>query len=319
MVDRLGVIFALVVVAAGYGVYRYNRVARALAPAPSVDATRAQQAVDPIKPGAKKEPVYVLILGADRRPGQKRARSDTILVARIDPQTEKVSLLSIPRDTRVKVPGHGMDKITHANAYGGPALAIKTVKGFTGLPIHHYMELDFEGFVNLVDIVGGVTVTLDRPINDKKGASSSGGVSNVTYIPAGKQKLNGQQALTFVRSRKFADGDFTRIKHQQQFMIALLKKATASKNLPKLPTIAEKAGENVDTDMSIPQLLKMAGAFKGLKSADIKAYTVPGRAGRVGRGSYVIPNESKAEELFRKFEKGPASDESTKSVDPGSS
>ena len=135
-----------------------------------------------------------------------------------------------------------MDKITHANVYGGPALAIQTVKDFTGLPINHYMEVDFEGFVKLVDIVGGVTVKLDRPINDKKGASSSGGVSNVTYIPAGKQTLNGQQALTFVRSRKFLDGDFTRIKHQQQFMIALLKKATVDQEPPEVADDRREGG-----------------------------------------------------------------------------
>ena len=266
-------VLAVAVAAAGYAVYRYNRVAQAIAPAPSADATRAQRAVDPVVPEAKKEPTYVLILGADRRPGQTRARTDTILIARIDPETEKVGLLSIPRDTRVKIPGRGMDKITHANVYGGPALAIETVKDFTGLPIHHYMEVDFEGFVSLVDMVGGVTVKLKQPINDPKGASSSGGVSNVTYIPAGKQTLNGQQALTFVRSRRFPDGDFTRIKNQQKFMIALLKKATSAKNLTKWPAIAEEAGKNLDTDMSLPELMAMAGAFQGLKSKDIKAPT----------------------------------------------
>ena len=87
-------------------------------------------------------------------------------------------------------------------------------------------------------------------------------MSNVTYIPAGKQTLNGQQALTFVRSRRFPDGDFTRIKNQQKFMIALLKKATSAKNLPKWPAIAEEAGKNLDTDMSLPELMAMASAFK---------------------------------------------------------
>lgn len=303
----VGVLTAMLLAVGGYGAYRYNRVARALAPEPSVDATRARQAVDPIEPAAdkdKQEPVYILILGEDRRPGQKRARSDTILIARVDPDTQKVSMLSIPRDTRVRVPGHGMDKITHANAYGGPALTIETVKDFTGLPINHYMEVDFEGFTRVVDLVGGVTVKLDRAINDKKGASSSGGVSNVTYIPAGKQTLNGQQALTFVRSRQFADGDFTRIKHQQQFLTALIKKATSAKNLPKLPSIAEQSAGNVDTDMTIPELLAMATAFKGMTSKDIEAYTAPGKPGRIGGVSYVLPNEKKAAELFRQFAEG---------------
>lgn len=293
----------LVVGVLGWGAWKYNRIAKNLTPSNTEDLEAVRTVVDPVV--EKNDPLYFLILGADRRPGQTRARSDTVMIARVDPVTGSVSMLSIPRDMRVEIEGHGLDKLTHANAYGGPALAVKTVKAFTGLPINHYLEVDFEGFVSIVKIIGGVTIDVDVPINDPHG-SDTGGVSNVTYIPAGRQTLNAEQALTFVRSRAFPDGDFTRIRHQQQFLIALMKQTLRRENLTRLPAIAEAAAEHIETDMKPAELLDLVQRLKGTSAGSIKAFTAPGTPGNIGGVSYVLPDTEACAVLFQQFRDGTA-------------
>lgn len=297
---------AVLVGLVAWAVYGYFNVVNKLAPSDPETAKEVKAALDtPAKESANttSAPEYIIILGTDARPGQTRARSDTILIARVDATSKSVTMLSIPRDSRVAIKGHGLDKITHANAFGGPALAIKTVKAFTGLPISHYVEINFAGFANIVDAMGGVVINVDRAINDSHG-SDTGGVSNVTTISKGVQTLNGAQALTFVRSRAFADGDFTRIKHQQQFLKALATQALQSKNLMRLPAIISSAADNIETDMSVPQIVSFANEFRGFSGDSIRSYTVPGRTARINGVSYVIPDEEAAQTLIAAFAAG---------------
>lgn len=288
-----------------WAVYGYFNVVNKLAPSDPETAKEVKAALDtPTKESANatSAPEYILILGSDARPGQTRARSDTILIARVDATSKSVTMLSIPRDSRVAIKGHGLDKITHANAFGGPALATKTVKAFTGLPINHYVEINFAGFGTIVDAMGGVVINVDRAINDSNG--SVAGVSNVTTISKGVQTLNSAQAMTFVRSRAFADGDFTRIKHQQQFLKALATQALQSKNLIRLPAIISSAADNIETDMSVPQIVSFANEFRGLSGDSIRSYTVPGKTARINGVSYVIPDEKAAQALIAAFAAG---------------
>lgn len=307
----LATVLVLVLAGVVWGAVIYASLSDQLKPADPADQEAVAEVVDSVPSDAgsdaESEPLYILILGADARPGQTRARSDTILLARIDLSDQTVSMLSFPRDSRVPVEGHGLDKITHANAFGGPALVIKTVQAYTGLPVNHYVELNFEGFVAAVDAVGGVTVNVERAINDRNGATT-GGVSDVTYIPAGVQTLNAEQALTFVRSRAYPDGDFTRIKNQQKFLIAFAKQALAAENLTRLPGVADEVAGNITTDMSIPQLLSLAMDLKGLDDEDIVGYTVPGGTAMIDGVSYVVPDEEAARELFEAFRAGTVSE-----------
>jgi len=309
--DRLaivGVVLLLfVLTVAVFATYRYVRIANKIKPVGSADRTAVEEALDPVEDLPRDVPIYILILGADARPGQTRARSDTIILARVDRTEKSVLMLSIPRDSRVPVAGHGLDKIAHANAYGGPALAIATVKNYTGLPVNHFVELDFEGFASIVDAVGGVVVTVDQEINDANG-SNTGGVSSVTHIAAGRQRLNAEQALTFVRSRAYARGDFTRIKNQQKFLIALATQSLQPKNLGRLPSIAEAAAENIQTDMTIPELLSIASSLRGMSENATRGITVPGGTGTINGVSYVIPDEAKARTLFEQFRAGTISE-----------
>jgi LCP family protein required for cell wall assembly len=272
-------------------------------PATPGDLEAVAAATDPVvkPPGrAPHPPLYILLLGADARPGQTRSRSDTILLARVDASSKSIRMLSFPRDSRIPIPGYGMDKITHANAFGGPALVIQAVKEYSGLPIHHYIEMNLEGFVEIVDTVGGVQVTLDQPIDDQAGDVGHG-LSDVTQIPAGTQVLNAEQALTFVRSRHYPDGDFTRIRNQQKFLVAFAKQTLKSENIGRLPSIAEAVADNIDTDMTIPRMLRLATSFKDIRDSDIAGYTVPGTPAMIGGVSYVIPDGLAAHDIFAEF------------------
>ncbi len=300
------VMAALGVAGVAWGVWYYNNLANRIAPADAQTVAEVASVLDTATPSVEATvagPEYILLLGSDARPGEKRARSDSIVIARLEKDTQKVTLLSIPRDTRVAIPGHGDDKITHANAFGGPALAIKTVKRYTGLPINHYVELNFAGFADIVDALGGVTVDVDQAINDPHGANT-GGVSNVTYIPAGEQKLSGPEALTYVRARHLAGGDLTRMKHQQTFLKALATQVLAKKNLRKLPKVIDAAANNIETDMKVSQILALAKEFRGFSGKSIKAYSAKGKGGRINGVYYVIPNHAASEKLFRAFEAG---------------
>lgn len=252
-----------------------------LKPADRAERNAIKLEVDPVAPAKDAEPVYILILGSDALSGPTRARSDTMMLARLDGANRTVSLLSIPRDSRVPVQGHGLDKISHANAYGGPALAIKTVKDYTGLPVNHYLELDFTGFAAIVDAVGGVAVHV-----------------------GGAKTLDSEAALAFVRSRAYSDGDFTRIENQQTFLIAFIRQALASENRFRLPSIAQRVADNMTTDMSILRLLVMASEFRDLTDGDITRATMPGSTATINGVSYVIPDEAKARVLFEQFRAG---------------
>jgi len=295
----------LLLVGVALGAWYYNNLANRLAPTDSQTVAEVASVLDTgtVETTVAVAPEYILLLGSDARPGQTRARSDSIVIARIEQDTKKVTLLSIPRDTRVPIPGHGQDKITHANAFGGPALAIKTVKAYTGLPINHYVELNFAGFADIVDALGGVTVNVDRTINDPHGANT-GGVSNVTYVPAGKQRLSGPAALTYVRARHMAGGDLARMRHQQTFLKALATQVLAAKNLRKLPRVIDAAADNITTDMKVGKIVELASAYRGFSGKNIKSYSATGRGGKVGGVYYIIPNQARSESLFRAFEAG---------------
>jgi len=278
----LGVL-VVVVGALIWGSVRYGRIADQLEPEEPGDREAVAAVVDPVEPTEVPEPLYILVLGADARPGENRSRSDTIILVRVDLEAKTVSMLSIPRDSRVPVEGHGLDKINHAHAYGGPALAIKTVQDYTGLPVNHYVDINFEGFAAVVDAVGGVTVDGER--------------------------MGSAEALAFVRSRQYADGDFTRVKNQQKFLAAFAKEAVKPQNFTRLPSIADEVAGNITTDMSIPQLLQLAMDMKDIEEADVTGYTVPGTTAMIGGISYVIPAAEQADALFRAFANGVAGEQ----------
>ena len=137
----------------------------------SLNTAEVESILTPIE--SPEEPVTILILGRDSLDTEgERGRADTIMLLYLDPTELTGSLLSIPRDTLVEIPGHGEDKINAAYAYGGEELMIKTIQDLIGAEINHYVTLDFQGFINLVDAMGGVDITIDRPLVDPKSGAN---------------------------------------------------------------------------------------------------------------------------------------------------
>jgi LCP family protein required for cell wall assembly len=278
-----------------------------------IDVLKAET---PRKPG---EPFYMVITGTDTRPEEKVARSDTLLVARIDPQNRRVQMMSIPRDTRVQIPGRGMEKINAAMQHGGPALVVKTIKEFTGLPVTHYVNINFVGFKDIVNAMGGVTVYVPEKIDDLQAADNH---PSAKLIPKGWQTLDGMHALTFVRARhQFADQDFSRMRNQQAFLKALVKKAATLTNPLQLAALVNAVAEAVDTDLSLEQIYGLARDFRGMPDANLETITMPGNSKFVDGLSFVVPDEAALDKLIRRMETGqPLSGKSivpTSTVSPG--
>ncbi len=249
----------------------FKHIENTMQPRTVIDQKQLDVELTPAKP---LQPFNILLLGSDYRPGEKAYRSDTMILVHVNPQKKQIWMLSIPRDTKVAIPGHGESKINNAHYFGGPPLAVKTVKQFTGLPINYYMEVKFKAFQRAVDELGGVWVNVPQAINDPKADRSPG--HRAAKIPAGYQKLDGEHALTFVRSRDYADADWSRMKTQQLFFKALADQLAKTTNVAKLPSVVNAAAPNVVTNMRLVDMIKTAMAVKDAGSGNVFTATVPG-------------------------------------------
>ena len=241
--------------------------------APASDRTPGQPQGESGDPGAQEgpqEPFNVLVLGVDTRPGAAGeymgTRSDTIMVVQVIPETGRVELLSIPRDLLVELWPGTQDRINTAYAYGGVELARDVVEGLTGIPIHHYAIVDFKGFVDVIDAMGGVEVDVEDELPPKY------------EIQDGPQTLNGRQALFYARYRGTAGGDLDRIQHQQRLIAALRGQALRWDTLTKVPQIAGVLIQNVSTDVgpvdtiSLARLLVSRGEGGGMDAVQLQGY-----------------------------------------------
>ena len=222
----------------------------------------------------------VLIIGTDQRPqGSKEpgantsdtgSRSDTLMLWRIGGGTSR--RLSIPRDTAVAIPGHGIDKINAAYAYGGPALTIKTVEQLTGIQINHLIIVNLAAFPKFIDALGGIDVTTPRICSDISGGTKNGGFS--LYLSPGTHHLNGIQALTLARTRENkcnpAENDLTREQRQQQILNAVKGKLLSPATFFHLPWASWYAPQTLRTDMGGFTLLSLFAASELGGSAPVQ-------------------------------------------------
>lgn len=245
-----------------------------------------------IAPLGPEKRINVLLLGIDARQGETMARTDSMILASYDPKTKQVSLLSIPRDTRVAIPGHGMDKINSASVYGGPELSMKVVSSLLGVQVKNYVLTNFSGFEDIVDTLGGVTLDVEQNMYHED--ETDGGVYQIS-LSKGTQRLNGDKALQYVRYRDYVLGDIDRTKHQQKFLMALGKEMLQPSTIAKLPKLIPEINKYVKTNMGVSDMVKMASAMRNSENYNMVAQTLPGRPIEIDGGSYwgVDPAEAK--------------------------
>lgn len=232
----------------------------------------------------------VLLLGTDARKGETKARTDTIILVSVDKETNRIAMLSIPRDTRVQIPGRGMDKINAANVYGGPELATKTVSKLLGVPIDYYALTRFEGFKDIVDAIGGLDFYVEHNMYYHDPTDRT-----LINIKKGQQRFDGQKALDFVRFRSYPNGDIERTVQQQRFLKALAEETLQPSNVVRLPKLVYSVNKCVETNMGLSQMIKLAQAAKGLNDTEIVTQTLPGRFMDIDGVSYwhVEPTSAK--------------------------
>jgi LCP family protein required for cell wall assembly len=247
----------------------------AIPTAPASQPPIVTQELEVAKPG---KPQTLMILGSDRRwsdlkknnPLLKQSnpsRSDTILLVRLDPNQEATAVLSIPRDLKVMIPGHGLDKINTAYSIGGPSLTARTVKTLLGIKIHHIINVNFSGFREAVNAVGCVYVDVDRRYyHSNAGLPVSQHYAEIDIRP-GYQRLCGQRALDYVRFRH-ADSDIVRAARQQDFLRAAKDQISTSKLLGDRDTLIKIFNDNTQTD---ERLRSVSGVLKLLKLAVFSA------------------------------------------------
>ena len=228
----------------------------------------------------------IMIMGVDEREGDV-GRSDTLMVATIDPVRNETSLLSIPRDTRVAIPRNGYDKINAAYAYGGEKLTQRTVEDFLGVRIDHYVIINTHAFQKIVDAIGGIDIDVEKRMYYEDPWDDDGGL--IIDLRPGLQHMDGKTAVTYVRYRD-EEGDIGRVKRQQKFMRACVDAVTTPAILPRLPAIISSVIDSVKTDLSVRQMLEFIGTLKESQAKGLRTEMVPGRPLYIDEVSYWIPD-----------------------------
>lgn len=288
----LGLLILLLITA----IVSYWRVDRAVRASNARVPAEVEQVLSEPAGAMTSQPVNILFLGSDQRPGEP-ARADTILLMRVNGGEKTISQLSIPRDTLAYIPGYGEGKINSAYAYGGPALQIEAVEQLTGVPVHHYVELDFDGFPEIVDSLGGVDIDVTKTIDSQY---PEGVQWTDVHFDAGQQHMDGETALIYVRVR-YSDDDFQRMGRQQQFMEALQKKMTSPFNLLKMPMVAPVIVDSMTTDLSTNDLIRFAWVKFRTPQENNRKYTLAGYGQYIGGVSYVVVDEQESQAIIDEF------------------
>jgi len=268
------------------------------------------------RPVSRQDPLNFLLIGSDSREnlpddlagnfgsfgGQ---RADVIMILQLIPEDGTARILSLPRDLRVEIDGHGTNKINAAYAFGGGALTVQTVTEYTGIPIHHYAEIDFYGFASLVDALGGVTVDFPFPARDlKSGLEAS----------AGRQRLGGAMALAYARSRSYQElqndrwtsvdaNDIGRTHRQQQLILAIIAEAKHPSTITEAGSLIQSLGTFVTVDAALDQdsLIDLVWSMRSLKPVDIDSVTFPTVTRTIDGVSYQLPEEPAAGAILSAF------------------
>ncbi|WP_347489304.1 LCP family protein [Desulfoscipio sp. XC116] len=250
---------------------------------------------------AKMPGINVLMMGVDERSDETSLRTDTMILANINNKDNRVALLSIPRDTKVNLPGHGVNKINAANVYGGPELAMEKVSELTGVAVDYYVLTNFGGFKDIVDALGGVTVDVEDDLNyDEK---AYGGAYSI-HLKEGVQELDGDKALQYVRFRHDGLGDITRTQRQLKLLTAIGNETMQIGTITKLHKLVPQIYKNVKTNLKPAEMAALAKAARNLDNVQIVTQTMPGWFLDDGASYWYVDPEKAREVATALFEEG---------------
>lgn len=252
-----------------------------------------------------RDELTVLLMGSDATGPHGRAaaggNTDTILLARFDLRTHRTCLISIPRDTRVPIPGHATFKVNAANPYGGPRLAVRTVSGFLDVPIDRYCLVSLDGVIQAVDAVGGVDVTIPRRVDydDWTGHLH-------IHLPAGRHHLDGHQVEAYIRFRHDGLGDIGRVGRQQRFIEGVAGQIFTPANLLRAPVLWEILATHARTDLSATDALRIWNCIRASEADHrLELAMLPGDARYVDGYSFWVVDRDQADRWVRRTLSGP--------------
>lgn len=248
-----------------------------------------------------RDPFYMLLLGTDGRPGEETYRTDSIILARVDPIEKQVTLISVPRDTRYVYQGSTV-KINSVFSYGGADDMVEAVNDLCGVEISEYAEINFDGMKALVDAVGGIDIYV--PEGDEVDDPEAGPVA----IESGQQHMDGEAALTFSRARhQFADGDYTRMRHQRMVLGALAEKILNNLDIATVPALMNQLADMVKTSLQVSDIVSLINAMRGMDVNSMYSANIPSWAGEdtyINGQSFVFVYEDKLEEMMERVDAG---------------
>ncbi|MBP2628780.1 MAG: cell envelope-related transcriptional attenuator [Firmicutes bacterium] len=230
--------------------------------------------------------INIMVMGVDER-SDDVGRSDTLFVLTVDTNTKEVAMLSVPRDTRVKIPGKSWDKINHAYAFGGQKLSQQAVEDLLGIKIDRHIEINIAGFKKIIDAMGGVTIDVEKRMYYNDPYDDDGGL--VIDLRPGVQHMDGRTAIQYVRYRD-EEGDIGRVERQQKFLKAVLNQVASPSVITKIPAIIREVSSVVKSDMSTSEMLNLAKILSDASKKGLKTDMVPGKPGYIDDVSYWLPD-----------------------------
>ncbi|MFD2662078.1 LCP family protein, partial [Paenibacillus thailandensis] len=201
--------------------------------------------------------INILLLGGDSRKKDEIHSADSLMIVSIDPATKKVKLLSILRDTYVKIPGYGEDRISKAITMGGSSLAMRTVEEWAGIPIQYYVYMNLPGFINLIDVIGGIDIEVEKDMNYVDSNDDPTSIYQI-HLKKGYQHLDGIKALQYVRFRHDAYGDFARTERQRNLLKAVAEELKTKTTITEIPKLIEAIGLYVETNLNVDDMIKLS-------------------------------------------------------------
>ncbi len=266
----------------------YDIYTNPLFTAPNMPDGTVDEYVEGLEEVEKSQPYNILVLGVD----VEAKLTDVMMLCQVDPIDKEVNMLSIPRDTKVKVNGSTM-KINASFSHGGVEQVVKMVKNLTGLPVHHYVMINTAAFRDTIDALGGVDFNVPQNMDYEDPLQNL-----YIHLQKGYQHLDGDKAEQLVRFRRYSNGDIDRIKVQQDFVRAVIDQKLSATYVVKIPDVYEVVAKNTSTDMTVKEMLNTGKQLLAVDKSAFNSITLPGEGMYVGDVSYFVPYEERSKEVI---------------------